>query len=96
VIHRSERYFPDPLRFDPGRFEPEARRDRPKYAYFPFGGGPRVCIGQALAKLQMPLVLAMVLQRFRFTLIEGQKITPQPRITLSPSPGIRVKLCRRL
>ena len=92
VIHRSARYFDDPLRFDPARFEVAQRKSRPKYAYFPFGGGPRICIGQALAKLQMPLVLAMIVQRFGMLLLDGQTVRPEPKITLCPSPGIRMRL----
>jgi hypothetical protein len=52
VTHRQARHFPDPERFDPQRFSEEAKRDRPKFAYFPFGGGPRLCIGQTLAKME--------------------------------------------
>lgn len=95
VIHRSQRYFDDPLQFNPLRFDDQARKGRPKYAYFPFGGGPRVCIGQALAKMQMPLMLAMIVQRFSLELIPGQTIVPDPKITLSPSPGIQMIARRR-
>jgi cytochrome P450 len=95
AIHRSARYFDDPLRFDPLRFTDENRKARPKYAYFPFGGGPRICIGQALAKMQMPLTLAALIQRFDFELLPDQHIKPDPKITLRPIPGIRLRLRQR-
>jgi cytochrome P450 len=95
AIHRSARYFDDPLRFDPLRFTDENRKARPKYAYFPFGGGPRICIGQALAKMQMPLTLAALVQRFDFELLPDQHIKPDPKITLRPIPGIRLRLRQR-
>ena len=69
VIQRDPRYFPDPERFDPERFSPARRHNRPRYAYIPFGGGPRVCIGQPLAMLQCKLVLARVAQRVRLELV---------------------------
>ena len=95
VTHRQARYFPDPERFDPQRFSDEAKRDRPKFAYFPLGGGPRLCIGQALARMEGVLVLACILRRFRFELVPGQCITPAPRVTLSPRRGIVMKVHRR-
>ncbi len=94
VIHRSARYFDDPLRFCPERFRTEARASRPRYAYFPFGGGPRLCIGQVLARQQIVLTLATLLQRFWLELVPGQTITPDPKITLHPRPGIRIRLAR--
>jgi cytochrome P450 len=63
VIHRDPSYYPDPERFDPERFSEEETRGRPRYAYFPFGGGPRICIGQALAMLKLTLALARMAQR---------------------------------
>lgn len=95
AIHRSVRYFDDPLRFDPQRFSPEARKNRPKYAYFPFGGGPRICIGMALAKMQMPLLLVRLMQRFNWTLKSHQQIRPLPKITLRPSPAIEMTISSR-
>ncbi len=68
VVHRDAEYYPDPLRFDPERFSEEGSRERPPFAYFPFGGGPRVCIGRALATQQCTLVLARLAQRVRLEL----------------------------
>jgi cytochrome P450 len=68
VVHRDPSYYPDPERFDPERFDEKARRGRPRYAYFPFGGGPRVCIGRTLATQQCTLVLARMAQRVRLEL----------------------------
>jgi cytochrome P450 len=68
VVQRDPAYYPDPERFDPERFSAEGRSGRPKYAYFPFGGGPRVCIGQTLASLVSTLVLARTAQRVRLEL----------------------------
>jgi cytochrome P450 len=69
VLQRDPAYYPDPERFDPERFSPAGRQGRPRYAYIPFGGGPRVCIGQPLAMLQCKLVLARVAQRVRLELV---------------------------
>ncbi len=70
VVQRNSDYYPDPERFLPERFGEEGRRDRPRYAYFPFGGGPRICIGQPLAMLTCTLVLAHVAQRGRLELLD--------------------------
>jgi cytochrome P450 len=90
IMHRSPDFFPDPLRFDPERFRPEAKAGRPKFAYFPFGGGARQCIGEAFAWMEGALVLATLLQRWRFRLIPGQTFEPQSLITLRPKHGVRV------
>ena len=95
VMHRHPRYFPDPERFEPERFTPEARKKRPKFSYFPFGGGPRICIGEPLAMMQGVLLLASILQRFRLTLLPDQTIIPEPGITLRPRYGIRMRLHAR-
>ena len=76
VMHRHPRYYPDPERFDPERFTPEAKQERPKFAYFPFGGGPRVCIGERFAWMEGVLVLATIAQRWRFSLVPGQRSRP--------------------
>jgi cytochrome P450 len=71
IVHRDPRNFPDPERFDPSRFDPAHRQGRPQFAYFPFGGGPRVCIGRTLATLQCRLAVARLAQRVRLELVGG-------------------------
>jgi cytochrome P450 len=95
VMHHTERYFPEPYRFDPERWRPEAREGRPKFSYFPFGGGPRVCIGESFAWMEGVLLLATIAQRWRLRLAEGQVVEPQPMVTLRPKYGMRMKLQRR-
>jgi len=95
VTHHNPRLWPEPDRFDPERFLPERSRERPRYAYFPFGGGPRVCIGSGFALLEACLILATLAQRFRLRLVAGQTIEPLGRVTLRPRHGIRMTLERR-
>jgi cytochrome P450 len=90
VMHRNPRYYSDPERFDPQRFTPEAKQDRPKFAYFPFGGGPRVCIGERFAWMEGVLVMATIAQRWRFDLVPGQVIETHPQITLRTRYGMKM------
>jgi cytochrome P450 len=90
IMHRDEAFYPDALRFDPERFSPEAKAGRPKFAYFPFGGGARQCIGEAFAWMEGALLLTTLLQKWRFRLLPGQKFEPQSLITLRPKNGVRV------
>jgi cytochrome P450 len=90
IVQRSAKYFPDPLKFDPERFTPEAKASRPKFAYFPFGGGGRQCIGESFAWMEAVLVLATLAQRWRLRVVDGQTIDVQPKITLRPKFGIQV------
>lgn len=93
VVHRDERWWPDPLAFTPRRWlNPQPV---PKYAYFPFGGGPRVCIGNQFALIEAVLVLATIAQRYRFRMAPGQPITPWPTVTLRPREGLPVELVAR-
>jgi cytochrome P450 len=96
LMHRNEKYFPDPLKFDPERWRPEARESRPKFSYFPFGGGPRVCIGEHFAWMEGVLVIAAVAQRWKMRLVEGHPVEPQPIVTLRPKYGMRMIVGRRL
>jgi cytochrome P450 len=89
IVHRDPRWFPHPERFTPERFTAEAKAARPKFAYFPFGGGGRQCIGESFALMEATLALAMIAQRWRLALVPGQTIEPQPKITLRPMGGIR-------
>ena len=95
VTHRSPKYFPDPGRFDPSRFGPAEAVQRPEFAYFPFGGGQRRCIGEHFALLLGVTVLGLLSHRFRFQLSPDQSITPCPMITLRPKYGIRARIFRR-
>jgi cytochrome P450 len=90
IMQRSEEQFADPLRFDPERFTAEAKAGRPKFAYFPFGGGNRQCIGEAFAWMEGVLLLATVAQRWKLRLVPGQQIGLSPKITLRPDRPIRV------
>ncbi len=95
IVQRDPRWFPDPERFCPERFAPEAKAGRPRFAYFPFGGGGRQCIGESFAWMEAILALATIAQRWRVELIAGQQIELQPKITLRPKNGIRVKVVPR-
>lgn len=86
--HRDARYFPEPLKFRPERWQNEEVKKLPKFAYFPFGGGPRVCIGNGFAMMEATLVLACVVRKFRLTSTPGYNVVPWPSITLQPKGGI--------
>ena len=91
VLHRDPRFWPDPDRFDPTRFSPELKATRPKFAYFPFGAGPRLCIGEGFAWMEGVLLLATLAQRWRLELLT-RDVKPQASITLRPKGGIRMKV----
>ncbi|HYO92758.1 MAG TPA: cytochrome P450, partial [Pyrinomonadaceae bacterium] len=95
VMHRDSRYFPEPERFDPLRWRPEARESRPQYAYFPFGGGPRRCIGEGFAWMEGILLMAALAQRWRLRLVPGHPVKTQPVITLRPKHGMLMMLEKR-
>jgi cytochrome P450 len=95
VLHRDRRFYDEPEAFDPDRWAHGLARRLPKYAYFPFGGGPRVCIGASFATMEATLLLAAIARRFRLALASDAPITPQPAITLRPKDGIRVLLRAR-
>jgi len=94
VVHRDPRWFPNPEAFDPDRWEDPS--ELPRYAYFPFGGGPRVCIGNHFAMMEATLVLAAVLQRYRVDLLPGERLELKPSVTLrQKGPGLRARLFER-
>jgi cytochrome P450 len=95
VTHRDPRWWPEPLRFDPLRFIPENRADRPRWAYFPFGGGSRQCIGESFAWMEAILVLATLAQRWRMEYLGDGPPRLRPLITLRPAHAIRVRLASR-
>lgn len=90
IIQRNADYFPDPLRFDPERFTAENKASRPRFAYFPFGGGGRQCIGESFAWMEAILSLVTIAQKWRLKLVPGQLIDVQPKITLRPKDAIRM------
>ncbi|OLE24438.1 MAG: hypothetical protein AUG44_19030 [Actinobacteria bacterium 13_1_20CM_3_71_11] len=94
VTHRHPEFWDNPEGFEPERFTPEKVAARPRMAYFPFGGGPRKCIGDAFAMVQMPLVVAMVAQRFRLDLLAGLKVVPEPAISLRPRDPLLMRVRR--
>jgi cytochrome P450 len=95
VVQRDPRWFEEPEAFRPARWEDDGGRRLPRYAYFPFGGGPRLCIGNGFAMMEACLLLAAIAQRFRLALVPGQRVTPTPYVTLRPEPGLRMRLARR-
>jgi cytochrome P450 len=96
IVHRDARWFPNPEGFDPDRFSPERAKDIPKYAYFPFGGGPRVCIGNHFAMMEATLLLTMIVQRFRLELLAGERLDLRPAVTLrQKGAGLRVRIVAR-
>jgi cytochrome P450 len=96
VVHRDPRWFPNPEAFDPDRWEPEKVAGMPRYAYFPFGGGPRVCIGNHFAMMEAMLMLAIIVQRHHLELVPGQRLELAPSVTLRPKgPGVRARVQTR-
>jgi len=92
VMHRDPRWFEAPEEFRPERWEDGLAKRLPRFAYFPFGGGPRQCIGNTFALMEATLVLATIAQRYRFRLVEGHPVVPLASITLRPRHGIRAVL----
>jgi len=95
VTQRDARFFPRPEHFDPERWTAEDAQALPRFAYFPFGGGPRVCIGNNFALMEAPILLAAVARRFQISLVPGQVIEPSASITLRPRSGVCVRLQSR-
>jgi cytochrome P450 len=91
VMHRDRRYFAEPLRFDPKRWTPEATASRPEFSYFPFSAGPRSCLGEHLAWMEMQLIVAAIAQRWRLRLEPGFPLELLPLISLRPKYGMRMK-----
>jgi cytochrome P450 len=92
TVHRDSRWYEAPEEFRPERWEGDLLKRIPKFAYFPFGGGPRQCIGNSFALMEMALTLATIAQKYRFRLVEGHPVVPLASITLRPRYGIRVVL----
>jgi len=95
VLHRHRTLWDDPLRFDPDRFSPARSEGRPRFAYMPFGAGPRICIGMGLAMTEATLILATLAQRRQPRLKTPQDVKLSARITLAPEGGLKMHLERR-
>ncbi len=95
LVQRDRRFYPDPYRFDPERWTPEAQAARPKFAYFPFGGGPRLCIGEPFAWMEGVLVLATLARDWHVRMVPEHPVALEPLITLRPKFGMRMVVERR-
>ncbi|WP_338250280.1 cytochrome P450 [Dictyobacter halimunensis] len=97
TIQRRPDYFPDPERFNPDHFRPENEARLPRFAYLPFGAGPRICIGNHFALMEGHLLLAALAQRVSFSLLPGQQIIPDndKTITIRPRYGLKMRVQRR-
>jgi enediyne biosynthesis protein E7 len=95
VTHRHPEFWPDPERFDPERFAPAAAKTRPRYAYFPFAGGPRMCIGAQFAITEATLILACLASSFELTPLPGHAVVPNPSVTLRPRNGAPMRVTVR-
>ncbi|MBW2461811.1 MAG: cytochrome P450 [Deltaproteobacteria bacterium] len=96
IVHRDPRWFPNPEAFDPDRWLPERTATLPRFAYFPFGGGPRVCIGNHFAMMEATLMLAILFSRHHFALLPEQRLEFVPSVTLRPKgSGLRVRVTAR-
>ena len=94
VVQRRPEFWPNPEAFDPERFSGAAESEIQRYAYFPFGGGPRGCLGSRFATIESLVILAMVVQAYRLELVPGQTVEPEPMITLRPRDGFYMRLYR--
>lgn len=92
LTHRHPKFWNDPEQFDPERFSPNKDDERPRYAYYPFSGGPRHCIGEQFALMEAQLIVATVVRRFHLDGIPGQKVEPQPLLTLRPQHGLPMRV----
>lgn len=88
VVHRHPAYWPNPETFDPERFAAGWERDLPRYAFVPFGGGPRLCIGNNFALMEAALILAMIVQRYELNLLPGSRPQPEAAVTMRPKGGL--------
>ncbi|MCC6606928.1 MAG: cytochrome P450 [Anaerolineae bacterium] len=95
TLQRHPAFWANPDQFDPNHFTPEAEQTRPRYAYFPFGGGARLCIGDQFAKVEMGLVVTAVLQKYRLQLLPNHPVIADPLVTIRPRHGLMMTLQRR-
>src|SRR5438132_14276580 len=95
VMHHDPRYYPDPQKFNPNRWTPEAKAARPKFSYFPFGGGPRQCIGESFAWMEGVLLLGTLAQQWKARLVSEAPIEKMAAITLRPKNPVMMRLEKR-
>ena len=95
IIQRDPRYYSEPERFNPDRWTPEFRAALPKFVYFPFGGGPRQCIGESVAWMELVLLVATIAQRWQLRLVPGHPVVPQPLVTLRAKHGMKMTVHER-
>jgi cytochrome P450 len=95
VMHRDGRFYSEPQRFHPDRWTTEFEATLPRFAYFPFGGGARQCIGEQFAWMEGVLVLATIASRWRLELDPAQRVVPQPLVTLRSRYGMKMQTVRR-
>ncbi len=95
AMHRDPEFFTDPLKFNPERFSPERESQIPKYAYLPFGAGPRVCIGNVFALMESRILLATILQRWKLSLAPNQKVMAEQLFTIRPKFGMKMIVTAR-
>jgi cytochrome P450 len=95
AMHHDARFFPAPERFDPLRWTTEARESRPQFSYFPFGGGPRRCIGEGFAWMEGILLISTLARKWRMRLVPEQRVEVRPVITLRPKHGMRMTISHR-
>ena len=95
VVHRDARWFSDPLKFAPERWQTREIESRPKFSYFPFGGGARVCLGERFAWMEVVLVIATLAPRWRLRMASGQRVETKARVPLRPKYPMRMVVERR-
>jgi len=96
IVQRDARYYAEPERFHPDRWTAEFRATLPQFAYFPFGGGPRRCIGESFAWMELVLVVATIAARWKLDLVPGHPVEPQPVVTLRTKHGMKMTLSARV
>lgn len=94
-VHHDERWYPNADAFEPERWADERADAVPRYAYMPFGGGPRICIGNSFAMMEAQLILASIVQQYHLSHVEGHKVEPEPLVTLRPKHGMKMRLHKR-
>lgn len=95
TVHHDERWYPNPWSFEPERWLDDRVDAVPRYTYLPFGGGPRICIGNSFAMMEAQLILVSILQQFKLTHVEGHQVVPEPLVTLRPKYGMKMRLEKR-